>query len=126
MAKSVLVVRGIGQSTAAILAENGIQSAEDLAGAKIEQLLCIQGFSETRAARVISDAQALLASSTTGENEKPVLKSKPVKSTKKKSTKKESKKEKKQKEAKKKSSDKDKSKKKNKKKKKSKKSSQKN
>ena len=118
MSKSVLDVRGIGQSTAAILAENGIKSAEDLAGAKIERLLAVQGFSETRAARVISDAQALLASSNTVKNAKPMLKPKPEKKTKQKSKKSESKKEKKQKEVKKKSSGKDKSKKKKKNKKK--------
>lgn len=121
MSKSVLDVRGIGQSTAAILAEHGIKSVQDLAGAKIEQLTTIQGFSDTRAAMVISDARTLLASLDTGENEKAKVKSKPEKTKKEKK----SKKEKKRKDGKKKSSGKDKSKKKNKNKKKSKKESKK-
>ncbi len=121
MPKSILDVRGIGQSTAKTLSEHGFHSAEDLARAKIEKLTAIQGFSTIRAERVIGDAKSLLASLETGKNVKPEVKVKKEQSKKKKK----SKKEKKQKDGKKKSSDKDRSKKKNKKKNKSKKASKK-
>ena len=127
MPKSVLDVRGVGQSTAEILSSHGFHSAEDLARAKIEELTAIQGFSTVRAERVIGDAKALLASLETGKTEKPATKEKPAAKVKKDQSKKEkkNKKEKKQKNGKKKSSGKDQNKKKNKKKNKSKKSSKK-
>jgi len=57
----ILNVRGIGPATAALLAENGITSAEELAAQKVGSLAAVKGFSETRSRRVIADAQALFA-----------------------------------------------------------------
>ena len=54
-------VRGIGPSTATILAENGIATAEDLAAQTVRQVASIKTFSEVRAAQVIEAAKALLA-----------------------------------------------------------------
>lgn len=68
MAKSILEVRGIGLATAALLAEHGIQSADDLAAREISHLAIIKGFNDIRAAQVIADAQALL---TDGEAAQP-------------------------------------------------------
>lgn len=119
MPKSLLDVRGIGESTAKTLSEHGYHSAEDLARAKIEELTAIQGFSSIRAESVIEDAKALLSSVANEKDEKPEAKVKKDQSKKKKK----GKKEKKQKNGKKKSPDKDQSKKK--KKNKSKKTSQK-
>jgi len=61
MSTPISQVRGIGPATAAILAENGIATAEDLAGKSIGEVASIKTFSETRATRVIEDAKALLA-----------------------------------------------------------------
>ena len=62
MSIPILDVHGIGQSTVAVLAEHGIKSTEVLARTTIEQLSAVPGFSASRSAQVISDAQALLAS----------------------------------------------------------------
>lgn len=64
MAKPIIEVPGIGTATAAILVENGISSAEDLAAQTVVQLASIKTFSEIRAARVINAAKALLAEET--------------------------------------------------------------
>jgi len=61
MSRSILEVSGIGPAAAAILAEKGISSAEELAAKTPLQLAMIKGFSEVRATRVIAQAQALLA-----------------------------------------------------------------
>jgi len=61
MSRSILEVSGIGPAAAAILAENGISSAEELAAKTPLQLAMIKGFTEIRATQVIANAQALLA-----------------------------------------------------------------
>ena len=53
-------VKGIGSSTAGILAREGITTAEDLATANLDRLISIPGFSVLRATRIIADARALL------------------------------------------------------------------
>jgi transcription termination factor NusA len=68
MSKSILEVRGIGPATVAVLAENGIQTAADLASKKISQVAEIKGFSEIRAAQVITAAKELIA-----EEQEPVV-----------------------------------------------------
>lgn len=61
MSQSILKVHGIGPAAAAILAENGISSAEDLAAKTPLQVAAIKGFSEIRAAQVVASAKALMA-----------------------------------------------------------------
>ncbi len=70
MSKTILEVRGIGPSTATMLAENGIVTAADLAAKKVSQVASIKGFSEIRATQVIADAKALVAPGQTKENKK--------------------------------------------------------
>jgi hypothetical protein len=53
-------VKGIGPSTAAVLAEHGIKSVRDLAAASVPRLIAIPGFSEFRAGQVKFNAQLLL------------------------------------------------------------------
>jgi|GEM_PF-4664844 len=65
MTTPILNVRGIGPATAALLAENGITSAEQLAAQKVGSLAAVKGFSEARSRRVIADAQALFAAVST-------------------------------------------------------------
>ncbi|MDT8421910.1 MAG: helix-hairpin-helix domain-containing protein, partial [Desulfuromonadales bacterium] len=60
MSTSLLEVKGIGPATVPLLAELGIKSAEDLAGAKPAAVAAVQGFSETRANQVIAAAGVLL------------------------------------------------------------------
>jgi len=55
-------VKGIGQSTAEILSEHDVNTVEDLARIDIDLLIAIPGFSGIRAAKIIDEAQALLAS----------------------------------------------------------------
>lgn len=82
MSKSILEVRGIGPSTITILAENGIKTAADLASKEVSQVAAIKGFSEIRAAQVISAAKELIA-----EGQEPITEKKP-KEVKKKNSKK--------------------------------------
>lgn len=70
MSKSILEVRGIGSSTATILADNEIVTAADLAAQKVSQVAAIKGFSDTRAAQVIADAKALIAPEQTKQDKK--------------------------------------------------------
>jgi len=74
----ILNVRGIGPATADLLIENGITSAEQLAAQKVGTLAAVKGFCEARAQKVIADAQALFAVSTSEESEEE---STPVKNT---------------------------------------------
>lgn len=60
MATSIHEVSGIGPSTAAILAENGIASAEDLAAQTVRKLSTIKTFSQKRARKVIQAAKDVL------------------------------------------------------------------
>ncbi|WP_321532824.1 helix-hairpin-helix domain-containing protein [uncultured Desulfuromonas sp.] len=54
-----------GSATAALLAENGITSTEELATQKIGSLAAVKGFSEMRSRRKITGTQALFAAVTT-------------------------------------------------------------
>jgi transcription termination factor NusA len=58
-------VKGIGQSTAEILSEHAVNTVEDLARIDIDRLIAIPGFSGTRAAKIINEAQALLGADET-------------------------------------------------------------
>lgn len=62
MAKSILAVRGIGPATAELLAKHGFNTAEDLATGKVKELAAVKGFSDIRAAQVITAAKALMSS----------------------------------------------------------------
>jgi transcription termination factor NusA len=68
---SLLEVSGIGPASAKHLAEHGIHSAEDLAGAKLRTLIAIPGFSQIRAKQVIAAAKDLTKISATDAGEKP-------------------------------------------------------
>lgn len=59
MATSLLEVKGIGPASVKLLAETGINSAEDLADAKLGRVIAIPGFSELRANRVMQAARDL-------------------------------------------------------------------
>lgn len=61
MSRSILEVKGIGPAAAALLAENGMTSVEELAAKTPLQVAAVKGFREIRAAQVIAHAQALLA-----------------------------------------------------------------
>ncbi len=63
MAISILKIKGIGQASAATLAEFGFKTAEDVAVAKVEQLGMVPGFAVIRAKRTIADALSLLGDS---------------------------------------------------------------
>lgn len=71
MSKSILEVWGIGPSTSTVLAENGIKTAADLASKEVSLVAAIKGFSEIRAAQVISAAKELLT-----EGQEPIAKKK--------------------------------------------------
>jgi len=79
MPTSILEVSGVGPSTAVILAENGIRSAEELAAQTPAQLATVRTFSLTRAARVIANAKAAVAAGV-----EPAAEPKPTKTAKKK------------------------------------------
>ncbi|PJA32559.1 MAG: helix-hairpin-helix domain-containing protein [Zetaproteobacteria bacterium CG_4_9_14_3_um_filter_53_7] len=55
-------ITGIGESTAALLAEHGIDSVKTLRKTGIKKLCRVPGFSETRATVVLASADALTAS----------------------------------------------------------------
>jgi hypothetical protein len=59
MTTPIVKIKGIGQHTAEILAENGFKSAEDLAATTEDALGKIHGFGPARAKMVIKMAQAL-------------------------------------------------------------------
>lgn len=79
MSKTILEVRGIGPTTVTLLSENGIVTAEDLAGKTVSQVAAIKGFSEIRAAQVIADAKALVSPEKTKESKKHKPEKKAVK-----------------------------------------------
>ena len=54
-------VKGIGLSSAATLASQGILTVEDLAEISVDRLILTPGFSELRAVNVIDEARAMLA-----------------------------------------------------------------
>lgn len=57
MATSILEVKGIGPATAKTLSEHNINSAEELATAKLGTIMAIPGFSEIRAGKAIAEAK---------------------------------------------------------------------
>jgi len=63
MTPAIIDIKGIGPAAAETLAEYRINSVTALARASIEKISAIPGFSETRAATVISQAADLLAAS---------------------------------------------------------------
>ncbi|MCG6899118.1 MAG: helix-hairpin-helix domain-containing protein [Gammaproteobacteria bacterium] len=95
MKPAITDIPGIGPAAAAALGEHKITSVARLAGASVETISAVPGFSEARATRVISAAAELLAASGTpqsakvkpeqsGEVEKPENKGKKEKKDKKK------------------------------------------
>lgn len=60
MPTSVDKVTGIGPQTAILLANHGINSAEDLAARRVGDLAAIKGFSVVRAGQVIEAARQLI------------------------------------------------------------------
>ena len=63
MKLAIIDIKGIGPAAVATLAEYRINSVNALAGASVEKIAAIPGFSETRAAMVIAEAADLLAAS---------------------------------------------------------------
>lgn len=59
MAKPIEDVKGIGPATAALLADSGIRSADDLAARQVEEIAAVRGFSQIRAERVLAAAREL-------------------------------------------------------------------
>ena len=87
MATTLIEVNGIGPATAKTLAEHGIESAEDLAGAKLGTIMAVPGFSEIRATRTIAAAKASIKGTPAAKVKtstakkavsKPVVKKKPA------------------------------------------------
>ena len=70
---------GIGPATAAALREAGYDDVASIAAAKLEDLVAVKGFGETRAAAVRSEAQQQIAPDAPPEAEEP----KPAKKAKK-------------------------------------------
>jgi N utilization substance protein A len=54
--KSLLDLQGVGEKRASDLYDEGFRSAEDVAGATVEDLLSVDGMSEKRAEKLIKDA----------------------------------------------------------------------
>jgi len=63
MKPAIIDIPGIGPAAAETLAEHYIRGLGDLAGASVEKIASIPGFSETRATNVIVAAAELLAAS---------------------------------------------------------------
>jgi hypothetical protein len=95
VATSILEVKGIGLATAKVLAENGINSAEELATAKLGTIMTIPGFSETRALRTIAAAEDVVRSAPKSSAKTPAKATKKKTAPKKKSSPKKEKKKKK-------------------------------
>ncbi len=58
---AITKVSGIGPSTAKILAENGITSAQELAGVTVAELVKVPGFGADRARKAIDSAREVWA-----------------------------------------------------------------
>lgn len=67
----VTEITGVGPSAAALLAEAGFTSAEDVARATPEALSAVRGFGPTRSAQVIAAAQALASAGDPPSGSKP-------------------------------------------------------
>jgi len=111
MVTSITAITGIGTATAKILVEEGYNSVEAIAAAKVEELVQVHGFGRTRAQQIIELARDLLDHGTDQNTPDPIKTSKKKekkkdkkKKKKKKEEKKQGKKEKKKKKGKKKSS----------------------
>ena len=74
MATTLIEVNGIGPATAKTLAEHGIESAEDLAGAKLGTIMSVPGFSEIRATRTIAAAKASIKGAAAAKTKTPTVK----------------------------------------------------
>lgn len=61
MKPAIIDITGVGPAAVDALSEHGINKLGKLAGASIEQVAAVPGFSEARAARVIAAAADLLA-----------------------------------------------------------------
>ncbi len=61
MATPITEIRGIGASTAAVLAKHGFKSAEDLAKASIDEIVAVPGFGESRAQKIKEAANERLS-----------------------------------------------------------------
>lgn len=95
MATSILEVKGIGPATAKVLAENGINSAELLATAKLGTIMAIPGFSEARAEKTIAAAKDAVGNAPQAPKKTPAMATKKKPAPKKKVSSKKEKKEKK-------------------------------
>jgi hypothetical protein len=60
MSKTLTQISGVGPDTAKLLVEQGLTSPSEIAGASIERLCAVPGFSMARAGRVIKAANELL------------------------------------------------------------------
>ena len=58
--QSLLDLSGVGAKRATDLYDNGFRSAEDIAGAAIEDLIDIPGMGKERAEKLIDDAKAYI------------------------------------------------------------------
>jgi transcription termination factor NusA len=65
MKPAIIDIQGIGPAAASALAENNVNSLKELAGASVDQIAAVPGFSAERAAKVIAAATDLLAASGT-------------------------------------------------------------
>ena len=65
MKPAIIDIQGIGPAAARALAENNINSLKELAGASVDQIAAVPGFSAARAANVIAAATDLLAATGT-------------------------------------------------------------
>ena len=63
MKPAIIDIPGIGPAAAETLAEHHVIDLADLAGASVEKIVSIPGFSEVRANKVIAAAAELLAAS---------------------------------------------------------------
>lgn len=69
MNTSVEDISGIGPAAAAALGDGGFRDIASLAGAALDEVASIKGFSKVRAAKVISAAASLLKSSSDNESQ---------------------------------------------------------
>ena len=69
MAKTPITnINGIGPAAAALLADAGFTSVEDVSRAKPEQIAAIRGFGPVRASKLIAAAQGMVGSSRLSES----------------------------------------------------------
>jgi N utilization substance protein A len=67
--KSLLELQGVGEKRASDLYEEGFRSAEDVAGATVEDLLTVEGMTEKRATKLIEDATNCISGEMAGTDE---------------------------------------------------------